>query len=138
MTAKIYVTFVLLAQAAPACSYLADVRLACAPTAWRLQSRVSTDRLWTASAIAMSTGVALDIASSFGHPEATALYRSADGRFGNRGLAIRAGIPAAALIGQHFILRTDPPRWVRRLFAAVNFGAGASSAVQAGRNWRME
>lgn len=88
--------------------------------------------LWHVSVAAYSGAQAFDAASSLGRIEANPLMRSADGRFGTRGIAIKAGITGAVVLGQYLILRRRPQ--ARRALAVVNFGVAAGVGVVGARN----
>ena len=96
--------------------------------------------LWKVSAVALVTGVGLDVASSLttGGCEKTALYRSSDGcSFGARGVVIRLGMVAGTLALQRYVIAHVPARHpIHRVFAAVNFTGGAIGAGAAVHNWR--
>jgi hypothetical protein len=58
------------------------------------------NRLWIASMIAAVAGTSFDAGSSRGQVEANGLLASSDGRFGAKGLGIKAGFAAATIIPQ--------------------------------------
>lgn len=75
-----------------------------------------------------------DAVSSWGRPELHPLLRSSDGRFGARGLAVKAGLCGAVeLVKWRLAKRRPQDRWVRSLSLgpAVAFGSVAA------RNWRL-
>lgn len=93
-------------------------------------------RFWTASIIAGSVGVGLDIASSWNKPEKTGWYQSADGRFHARGALIRGGIWAGTATLQYFLLKKyHPSNKFVNFLATINYGVGANSAWTGIRNF---
>lgn len=95
---------------------------------WRTAYRWSV-----ASLVATTT---MDAVSSAGLTERNPLLRSADGGYGKRGVALKAGITAGVLASQYFVLRKHPER--RKLAAVVNFATSAGFAVIASRNFRVQ
>lgn len=91
---------------------------------------------WGLSAASMATGVALDIASSWGHQEANPLVRSGDGTLRWKGAAMGVGFAAGTLAIQYVVLRRlRPGHPVRRVFTVLNFGVGTFRSGVAMRNW---
>ena len=58
------------------------------------------NRVWFASAFAVVAGSSFDAATSWGKREANPLLGSSNGDFGEKGLAIKAGITAALIVPQ--------------------------------------
>jgi hypothetical protein len=58
------------------------------------------NRLWMTSIAALLTATSLDAVTSWGKREGNSLLASSDGRFGAKGLSIKAGSAAAVLIPQ--------------------------------------
>lgn len=75
----------------------------------------------------------LDAASSWGRPELHPLLRSADGRFGARGLGGKLAVYGAVEVTKWLLLRRgERGRWVRSL----SLGPAAAFGGVAARNWR--
>ena len=53
-------------------------------------------------------GIATDVATSWGCVEANPLLRSADGRFGGQGLAIKVGVTGGMIAMAHWLHRKHP------------------------------
>jgi hypothetical protein len=84
-----------------------------------------------------SVGVGLDVASSWGKLEGTAIYRSPDGTCGARGVALRIGIWGVSVAVQKRLCK--PKHKGRRLckvMQVMNVAVGARGSIQAARNWR--
>ncbi len=75
-------------------------------------------RLWVASICAMTAGTAADAYSSWHKRESNSFLASADGTFGTKGVALKAGIAGAVLVPQ--ILLRHHHDW-HLPFAASNF-----------------
>ena len=91
------------------------------------------DRAWKASIVALAGASAADYSSSLGRQEINPLLRGADGRFSPaRGLAFKAGVPVAAIVGQ-----AKAPRRYRKLWAVVNFALAAEFTYAAVHNMRQ-
>ncbi len=96
-----------------------------------------TVALYKVSVAAATTGVMLDVASSWGKYEAQPLYRSRDGRFGTKGAVLRIGMLGAALIAQKIARKKAPEnKFVRKMLTVVNFGVCGSGVGIAIHNWR--
>ncbi len=86
-------------------------------------------RIWIASIAAMTAGTAADAYSSWHKRESNSLLASADGTFGAKGVAIKAGIASGVLVPQ--ILFRKHRDW-HLAFAASNFAeAGIFAAATA-------
>lgn len=88
-------------------------------------------RTYAWSNMALSAGVAADIASSLkfstdGQKEANALLRGSSGGFGSKGAVIEAGAIGASLLLQHYVIRRHPE--LRLPLAIVNFGLAGFQA----------
>ena len=90
---------------------------------------------WTLSVGVLVAGTTMDLASSYGAPEANPLMRSADGRLGAKGAAFNAGFLASAIAVRVFGKQL-PRKW-RRVATAINFSVGGCRAAVAARNWRL-
>ena len=83
----------------------------------------SASLAWKVSVAAFVAMQAADAATSYGYPEANALYGQ---RFGARGIAIKALIAVAVPLVERRIVRRHPS--LERAFTAANLGvAGATS-----------
>ncbi len=80
------------------------------------------NRMWIASMIAAVAGTSFDAASSWGQREANGFLASSDGRFGAKGLSIKAAFAAAVIVPQ-ICLRKH--RNLKGVFAAGNFAEAA-------------
>lgn len=80
------------------------------------------NRIWIASMIAAVAGTSFDAASSWHRPESNPLLASSDGRFGAKGLGIKAGFAAGLLVPQ-VLLRKH--KELKVPFAVGNFGEAA-------------
>jgi hypothetical protein len=74
--------------------------------------------LWRVSMAAFVTATALDAATSVGKYESNPLLRSADGKFGMKGMAIKGGIAGAVLAPQ---IAYRDHRELHSKFAILNF-----------------
>lgn len=93
--------------------------------------------LYQISVAAATTGVMLDVASSWGHYEAQPLYRSFNGRFQTKGAVIRIGMLGAALVAQKIARKRAPKnKFVRRTLTVLNFAVCGSGTGAAIHNWR--
>lgn len=86
------------------------------------EQRGSVNRLWVASMFAVAAASGMDAASSWGKYEGNSLLASSDGRFGAKGVAIKAGLGAAAIVPQ-ILLRKH--RQIRTRLAITNFAEAA-------------
>ena len=93
---------------------------------------------WKISAAALTAGAALDVASSWQQPEANPVYRSANGRFGGKGLAIKAAIIGGNLALQYVVLKRTNWKPAQKICTAVNWIAAGTQTGVAVRNWRLE
>jgi len=78
-----------------------------------------TSRLWVASCVALVAATSADMASSWGRNEANPILRSADGRFGARGVSIKLAMAGAMIAPQFFVMKRAPGS--QRLFTIANF-----------------
>ncbi len=81
------------------------------------------NRLWIASMVSAVAGTSFDAASSWGQPERNGLLASSDGRFGARGLSIKAAFAAAVIVPQICLRKHSE---LKGLFAAGNFAEAAA------------
>jgi len=93
---------------------------------------------WKISAVALTAGAALDVASSWQQPEANPVYRGGDGRFGGKGVAIKAVIIGGNLALQYVVLKRTHWKPARKICIAVNWIAAGTQAGVAARNFRLE
>ncbi|MDZ7637782.1 MAG: hypothetical protein U5J83_05965 [Bryobacterales bacterium] len=92
-------------------------------------------KVWKWSAAALMAGNAMDVASSYGYQEANGLLRSGNGQLNHRGTAIKFGIMAGALVGQHYLLKENPE--MEKPLAITNFAVGVAYSGIAVRNWKV-
>lgn len=92
-------------------------------------------KVWKWSAAALMAGNAMDVASSYGYQEANGFLRSGNGQLNQRGTALKFGIMAGALVGQHYLLKKNPE--MTKPLAITNFAVGAAYTGIAVRNWRV-
>ena len=93
---------------------------------------------WKISAVALAAGAALDVASSWQRPEANPVYRSGNGRFGGKGVAIKAVIIGGNLALQYLVMRRTNWKPARKICIAANWIAAGTQTGVAVRNWRLE
>lgn len=74
--------------------------------------------VWRISVAALLAGTAMDAATSMGKYESNPLLRSADGKFGMKGIAIKGGL-AGLIVGPQIAFRDR--RELRSKFAIINF-----------------
>lgn len=89
------------------------------------------------SLMALGTGIALDMASSYGQLEANPLMRSPDGTAGRKAIAANVAFFGVTSIVQLTLGRRFPPKWQKRL-AWVNLSVGLGRGAVAVRNWRVQ
>lgn len=92
-------------------------------------------KAWAWSAAALIAGNTLDVASSYGYRETNGVLRGANGQLNQRGAAIKFGVMAGALLGQHYMLKQNPE--LQKPLAITNFAVGAAFSGIAVRNWRV-
>ncbi len=92
-------------------------------------------RAWKWSAAALIAGNALDVASSYGYRETNGVLRGGNGQLNQRGAAIKFGVMAGALLGQHYMLKQNPG--MEKPLAITNFAVGAAFSGIAVRNWKV-
>src|SRR5262245_30977598 len=63
---------------------------------------------WKVTSVALVAAVALDAHSSWGMQEQNPLLRGQNGRFGMRGVAIKALVAGGTLTAQYLLLRKKP------------------------------
>lgn len=93
-------------------------------------------KVWKVSLVVMASANFADAASSYGHIETNPILASANGRFGNKALALKGGIGTgvvvvAEILIRHKMIRTESERLkVDKAAAIVNFAvAGGFSAA---------
>lgn len=88
-------------------------------------------KVWVISALAVAGATLLDARSSAGRYELNPLLRDSSGRFSpSRGIALKSGVTAGALLLQVLAARKKPDAY--RTSSIVNFGmTGVFSAVAA-------
>ena len=77
-----------------------------------------TKTVWRLSMAAFATATALDAATSVGKYESNPLLRSADGKFGVKGMAIKGGLAGVVLVPQ---IAFQNHRELHSKFAIINF-----------------
>lgn len=97
------------------------------------ESRWAKVARWSAIAVAAASGA--DATSSWGRIEMHPGLRSSDGRFGGRGLAVKAGVTAGYLAATRLILRRHPDK--ARQVAIVDFAVAGVFAGAAAYNFRL-
>lgn len=91
-----------------------------------------TDRSWWLSVAALGASSALDGATSWSRPEVNPVLAGPDGRFGARGLVIKAGITAGVVLVEWSIVRSRPGS--KRAFIITNLAAAGAYAYAGARN----
>ena len=76
------------------------------------------NRIWISSMVAAVAGTSLDAATSWGQREENGFLASSDGRFGAKGLSIKAAFAAAVIIPQICLRKHNE---LKGAFAAGNF-----------------
>lgn len=94
------------------------------------------NRFWKWSTAALLAGTSADMASSYGHRELNPLLAGQDGRFGGRGVVIKAGMAGGVILFQWIVLRRNPR--ASKVFGIANIGAGAAFGSVASRNVRVK
>ena len=89
-------------------------------------------KLWKISAAVLASVTIADVQSSVGRYEANPLLRSHDGRFGNRGMALKGALVGAALGTQWLVLKKNPQ--ASAYAATANFAAAAVTGAVVARN----
>ena len=91
--------------------------------------------LWKISAATFVAGAALDAISSWKARELNPILRGSDGRFGARGVSIKAAVSSGILVYQYFHDRHDGAR--RSLATRLNFAMGGVYAATAVHNFKQ-
>lgn len=91
-------------------------------------------KLWAASLVAVTAASLLDAHSSWGRREANGILAGSNGRFGARGVAIKAGVNAFWVVSQ-----IQACRRIRSCnkFTAINLALASMFAATAVRNYRV-
>jgi hypothetical protein len=99
--------------------------------------------VWVASICAMLGAAAMDAGTSWGKYEKNSLLASSDGKFGAKGLSMKAGFAGAVMVPQLLLRKRKD---FRMKFAIANFAEAAASsglaihnlsiAAPKGTNWR--
>lgn len=90
------------------------------------------------SLIAGSVGVGMDAVSSWGKPEATALYRGGLGRFRTRGAVFRLGIWGTSAAIQKVVCRKERKRKrACKIATVINFAVAGSGVSVSIHNWSL-
>jgi hypothetical protein len=117
------------------------IALPAAAQPYRWDAPKTTERVWWASQAALLGATAADMATSYHNRyELNPLLRSADGRFGNRGILIKTGITGAWLSAQWLIIRRSRGEHDKRAllwtFSAANGAISGMMGATAARNVR--
>lgn len=78
--------------------------------------------LWLASLAAVGASTSMDAATSWGKFEGNSVLASTDGRFGGKGLALKAALAGGIILPQVLLRRH---RDLRKTFTLANLGAAA-------------
>ena len=108
---------------------MADQRSACGCRAEVTASKTT----WKASVVAVVAASAVDAHSSWNKQEVNPLLAMPGGRFGARGVSIKALVTGAALAGQWAMVRHNPS--ARRYATIINFTMAAVYAKTAAHNY---
>jgi hypothetical protein len=93
-------------------------------------------KIFRATQAALLAGQSLDCASSWGKYELNPMLRSADGRFGGRGLSFKLGIAAGSLLAERLIVRRYPK--AETFLIPLNLAGSGLFVGQAVHNWRVK
>ena len=88
-------------------------------------------RVWVSSICAMLAATTMDAATSWGKYETNSLLASSDGRFGSKGVAMKAGFAGAVIVPQVLLRRR---KGLRMKFAIANFAEAAAFSGMAIHN----
>lgn len=102
-----------------------------------VQARMGWWKIHLADSGVHLAATSLDAASSWGRPEMNPLLRSADGRFGGQGLAVKLAVFGGAELVKWTLLR-NPRRRDSRLVRSISIVPGAVLTGTAVRNWRVQ
>jgi hypothetical protein len=91
------------------------------PTAEDRHARM-INRIWIASLFAMAAASGIDAGTSWGKQEGNSLLASSDGRFGAKGVSIKAGVAAGVILPQ---VRLHRHKYLKSKFAIGNFAGAA-------------
>ncbi len=80
-------------------------------------------RVWVSSICAMVAATALDAGTSWGKYETNSLLASSDGKFGAKGITMKAGFAGAVIVPQIFLRKRKD---LRTKFAIANFAEAAA------------
>jgi hypothetical protein len=89
------------------------------------------NRIWLTSIAAMVAATSMDAGSSWGKLEGNSFLASSDGRFGAKGLSIKAGVAAGVIIPQVLLRHRKD---LKSKFAIGNFAEAALFGGIAARN----
>ncbi len=113
-----------IASASDSASPFADAALARETTIANVQDKHdrTIHRIWVASIFTMAGASGLDAASSWGKQEGNSFLASSNGRFGAKGLALKASFGAAVIVPE-FLFRKHKD--LLKTFAIGNFAEAA-------------
>ncbi|MCP5109676.1 MAG: hypothetical protein GY953_02450, partial [bacterium] len=72
----------------------------------RVEETKGPGKLWWASVFTMVGASAVDAHSSWGRPELNPLLASGSGRFGAKGIALKAGIAGGVAVAHYFLMKS--------------------------------
>lgn len=81
------------------------------------------NRVWIGSMFALLAGTGMDAATSMGGYERNSLLASSNGKFGVRGITIKAGMAGGVILTEALIMRKHKD--MRTIFAIGNFADAA-------------
>jgi hypothetical protein len=89
-------------------------------------------KLWRVSAAVLGAVTIADMHSSVGRIEANPLLQSSNGRFSNRGIALKGLVVGGALGAQWLLIRKNPS--AAPYAAGINFAAAALTGAAVAHN----
>ena len=94
----------------------------------RVEEKKGPGKLWWTSVFAMVGASAVDAHSSWGRQEMNPVLANENGRFGGKGIALKAGIAGGIAVAQYFLMKKS--RSGGSKMAIMNFGmAGVLGGV---------
>jgi hypothetical protein len=100
----------------------------------RVYEKAQKRWMWSTAALVAASFV--DAHSSMGKMEANGLLRSADGRFGARGMGIKMGMVGGILFSQYMIVKKNPG--LAGTLGWANFGMAGVKLGVAARNYGID
>ncbi|MGH9659405.1 MAG: hypothetical protein ACRD96_12730, partial [Bryobacteraceae bacterium] len=108
----------------------------CATLASPAQAETKKHKLWKVSMAVLGAVTIADMHSSMGRREMTPWLRSQNGRFGSRGISVKAAIVGGGLGAQYMFLKKNPS--AAGYAAGVNFSMAALTGSIAARNYMLK